>query len=54
MIKDISAIAFPNLGVLCVLGANPLRAGESTRAKLAKDAKVKGMKPDEIAQVAVE
>ena len=43
-----------NLGVLCVLGANPFHAGESTRAKDAKLAKVKGMKPDEIAQVAME
>jgi len=44
-------IAFPNLGVLC---ANPLRAGESTRAKLAKDAKLKGKNHNEIAQVVVE
>ena len=36
-----------NLGVLSVLGANPFRAGKSTRAKLAKDAKVKGTKHGE-------
>ena len=40
-----------NLGVLGVLSANPFRAGESTRAKLAK---LKGIKPDEIARVAAE
>jgi hypothetical protein len=42
MIKGSSVIAFSNLGVLGVLGvlgANPFRAEESTRAKLAKDAK---------------
>jgi len=44
-------IAFLTLGELGVLGANPFRAGESTRAK---DAKVKGMKDDEIAGVVVE
>ena len=33
-------IGFLTLGVLGVLGANPFRAGEYTRAK---DAKVKGM-----------
>ena len=43
-----------NLGVLGVLGANPFRAGESTRAKLAKDAKTKGIKPDEFAPVVAE
>ena len=43
-----------NLGVLGVLGANPFRAGESTRAKLAKDAKTKGIKPDEFARVVAE
>jgi len=47
-------IAFLNLGELGVLGANPFRAGESTRAKDAKDAKVKGMKDDEFAGVVVE
>ena len=47
-------IAFPTLGVLSVLGANPFRARKSTRAKLAKDAKVKGIKHNEIAHVAVE
>ena len=31
------------------LGAKPLRAGESIRAKGAKDAKVEGMKDDAIA-----
>ena len=41
---------FPNLCVLCVLCANPFRPGKSTRAKLAKDAKVKGINPDEIAK----
>ena len=53
-------IAFLPLGVLCVLGANPFRAGEETRAKvaklakLAKDAKVKGIKHNKIAKVVVE
>ena len=32
------------LGELGALGANPFRAGEETRAKDAKDAKVKGMR----------
>ena len=44
-------IAFLTLGELGVLGANPIRAGELNRAKGAKDAKVKGMKDDEIAGV---
>ena len=39
------------LGVLGVLGANPFRAREQTRAK---DAKFKGIKQDEIARVRVE
>ena len=43
-----------NLGVLGVLSANPFRAEESTRAKLAKDAKLKAIKHDEIAPVVVE
>ena len=43
----ISVIPFPNL---CVLSANPFRPGKSTRANLAKDAKVKGINPDEIAR----
>ena len=47
-------IAFLTLGELGVLGANPFRAGKSTRAKDAKDAKVKGMKDDEFAGVVVE
>ena len=50
-------IAFLPLGVLCVLGANPFRAGEETRAKvakLAKLAKVKGIKHNKIAKVVVE
>jgi hypothetical protein len=34
--------------------SNPLRAGEETRAKDAKDAKVKGMKDEEIGGVVVE
>ena len=42
---------FPTLGVLSVLSANPFRTGKSTRAKLAK---VKGIKDDQIAQLAVE
>ena len=41
-------IGFLMLGGLGVLGANRLRAGEENRAKGAKDAKVKGMKVDEI------
>ena len=36
------------------LGANPFRAGESTRAKGAKDAKVEGMEDEAIAGVVVE
>ena len=44
-------IAFLTLGGL---GANPLRGGEENRAKDAKDAKVKGMKDEEIAGVAAE
>ena len=47
-------IAFLPLGVLCVLGANPFRAGVSTRAKVAKLAKVKGIKHNKIAKVVVE
>ena len=47
-------IAFPTLGVLCVLCASPFRAEEETRAKDAKLAKVKGMKHNEIAQVVVD
>ena len=47
-------IAFLTLGELGVLGANPFRAGEQTRAKDAKDAKFKGIKQDEIARVRVE
>jgi hypothetical protein len=35
------------LGELGVLGANPFWGGEETRAKDAKDAKVKGMKDEE-------
>ena len=46
-------IPFPNLCVLCVLCANPFRARESTRAKLAKDPKAKAIKHDEIARVGV-
>ncbi|MEI7773783.1 MAG: hypothetical protein WCK17_03330 [Verrucomicrobiota bacterium] len=40
-----------NLGGLGVLGANPFRGGEENRAK---DAKVGGMKDDEIGRVVVE
>ena len=47
-------IAFPTLGVLCVLGANPLLAAEETRAKDAKLAKVKGTKYHEILRGGVE
>ena len=36
-----------HLSNLSVPGANPFRAEESTRAKLAKDAKVKGTKHGE-------
>ena len=42
-------IGFLTLGGL---GANPFRAGEETRAKDAKDAKVKGKNDDEIVWVA--
>ena len=38
---------------LGALGANPIWAGEESRAKDAKDAKVKGMEDDEIAGVVV-
>ena len=48
MKRNISVIPFPNLCVLCVLCANPFHARESTRAKL------KGIKPDEMARTAVE
>jgi hypothetical protein len=41
-------IGFLMLGGLGVLGAKPLRGGEEIRAKGAKDAKVNGMKGDEI------
>ena len=51
MIKGKSVIAFPTLGVL---SANPFRTGKSTRAKLAKDAKFKGTKHNEITRVAAE
>ena len=44
---DSPAIAFSNLCVLGVLCANPFRAGESARAKLAK---IKGIKHDEFAR----
>ena len=54
MIKRQLSDRLSNLGVLCVLGANPFRAGESTRAKLAKDAKVKGIKHDAFARVVAE
>ena len=47
-------IGFLTLGELGVLGANPFRAGESIRAKDAKDAKVEGMKDGGIARVVVE
>ena len=47
-------IAFLTLCVLCVLCANPFRAGKQTRAKGAKDAKFKGIKHGEIARVGVE
>ena len=47
-------LASCTLGELGVLGANPLRGGEENRAKDAKDAKVKGMKDEEIAGVAAE
>ena len=41
MIKGQLSDRLSNLGVLGVLSANPFRAEESTRAKLAKDAKLK-------------
>jgi len=41
-------IGFLTLGGL---GAKPVRAGEESRAKDAKDAKVKGKKDDEIMRV---
>ena len=41
-------VAFLMLGELGVLGATPLRGGESIRAKGAKDAKVNCMEDDEI------
>jgi hypothetical protein len=47
-------IAFLTLGELGVLGANPFWAGEENRAKDAKDAKVKGMKDEEIVGVVLE
>ena len=37
---------FPTLGVLTVLGANPFRAGKTTRAMDAKLAKIKVTDPD--------
>ena len=54
MIKGQLSDRLSNLGVLGVLSANPFRAEESTRAKLAKDAKLKAIKHDEIAPVVVE
>jgi hypothetical protein len=39
---------------LASFARTPFRAGESTRAKLAKDAKLKGKKHDEIVPVVVE
>ena len=47
-------IAFINLGGLGVFGAKAFWGGEESRAKDAKDAKVKGMEDDEIAGVVVE
>ena len=44
-------IAFITVGGLGVFGAKPFGAGEETRAKDAKDAKVEGMEDDEIAGV---
>ena len=44
-------IAFINLGGLSVFGAKAFWGGEESRAKDAKDAKVKGMEDDEIAGV---
>ncbi len=48
MIKGKGSDRLSNLGELGVLGANPIRGGEETRAKGAKDAKVKGMKDNEM------
>ncbi len=45
MIKGKGSDRLSNLGELGVLGANPIRGGEETRAKGAKGAKVKGMNP---------
>ena len=43
MVKGEGRVGFLTLGELGVLGANPFRGGgEETRAKDAKDAKVKG------------
>ncbi len=47
-------IAFLTLASFASLARTPFRAGESTRAKLAKAAKLKGKKHDEIVRVAVE
>ena len=44
--KGTGTLANCTLGELGVLGANPFRGGEETRAKDAKDAEVKGMKDD--------
>jgi len=44
-------IAFITVGGLGVFGAKALRGGEESRAKDAKDAKVKGVEDDEIAGV---
>ena len=45
---------FLTLASFASFARTPIRAEESTRAKLAKDAKLKGIKHDEIAHVAVE
>jgi len=47
-------IVFLNLASLASLARTPFRAGQSTRAKLAKDAKLEAKKHDEITQVVVE
>ena len=47
-------IAFLTFTSFAPFARTPFRAGEQTRAKLAKDAKLKGIKHHEIAHVAVE
>ena len=47
-------IAFLTLASFASFARTPFRVAESTRAKLAKDAKTKGIKHDEIARVVVE